>query len=137
MREPITNVKFYKYIESESDGNDYEIISIFVDQETQDKRLKNGYIHYGQHTQVHVDWIKEECTLAKVHEYEDLYRELTNTVGYKLNVLNDDFEYLLEKDINEAIREKCYITQDDSDDIHDSVYNVSSVVMGFIKEKFL
>ena len=137
MREPITNVKFYKCIESEYNEEDYEIIAIFVDQETQDSLLKNGYVHYGQHTQVHVDWIKEQCRLAKVHEYEALYRELINIVEYKLNVLNDDFEYLLEKDINEAIREKCYITQDDSDDIHDSVYNVSSVVMGFIKEKFL
>ena len=47
------------------------------------------YSHIGQHSSIHIDYIKE-CRFAFPEEYEDLKNELTNLVGYDLQVFNDD-----------------------------------------------
>lgn len=49
-----------------------------------------GYRHIGQHTSIHPDYYKS-LEKATKEQYMPLYNELTNQIGYNLNVLNSDF----------------------------------------------
>ena len=75
----ITNVKFYK--------NNDEVFAIFLDEITFEENMFSGYAHIGQHSLIHFQYIKES-EVAKKDEYIELYNELTNLIGYKLNVIN-------------------------------------------------
>ena len=44
------------------------------------------YAHIGQHSAVHLDYLKE-CTIAQKEDYLPLKTEL-ESIGYKLNILN-------------------------------------------------
>jgi hypothetical protein len=42
-----------------------------------------GYIHLGQHTPVHKDYLKDNCVLIYKEEAENLYQELKQ-IGYEI-----------------------------------------------------
>lgn len=76
-----TDVKFYE--------NNEEVYAIFIDEiNPYDGNLFIGYAHIGQHSEYHIDYIKES-KIATKEQYQDLYNELTKLIGYtNLNVLN-------------------------------------------------
>jgi len=49
-----------------------------------------SYAHIGQHSQAHKDFLNSPN--AHFNKYIDLYFELTNSVGYDLEVFNPDFD---------------------------------------------
>jgi len=70
----MTNVIFYK----ESDG---EILAYFPDIIGDSEGNKTCYVHIGQHSACHPDYVKD-LQRATPDEYKDLYNELVNQ-GYK------------------------------------------------------
>lgn len=74
-----------------------EINAIFVEQGTKDREgdiMYNGYATIGQHIEIHEDFLtngkvgKHLVEDATEDEYKELFNELTNKVGYKLEILN-------------------------------------------------
>lgn len=87
-----TNVKFYvaTYEALEKDEQPFtEVLAVFVDewQLQDDELLYDCYVHLGQHTICSQDFLREKCKKATEIEYKELFNELTNSVGYNLNVL--------------------------------------------------
>ena len=91
-----TNVQFYlaTYDANESDEQPYkEVIAVFTD--TKQDIVYNGnnddgfecYAHLGQHSTCSKSFLREICRKATKEEYQDLFNELTNNVGYNLNIL--------------------------------------------------
>lgn len=79
-----TNVKFYVH-----KGNN-ELFALFPDDiNPWDGNEFTGYAHIGQHSMINILYIKES-RVAKKSEYLELYNELTNIVGYDLNVMNNE-----------------------------------------------
>ena len=73
-----------------------EINAIFVEQGSKDREgdiMYNSYATIGQHTEIHEDFLtngkvgKHLVEDATEDEYKELFNELTNKVGYKLQVL--------------------------------------------------
>ena len=103
--EELTNVQFYlaTYEANESDEqNEREVIAVFVDEKYYSEAnigygrvtkedVENtsvGYSHLGQHCAVSQSFLAENCRkINDKEEYQDLFNELTNLVGYNLNVL--------------------------------------------------
>lgn len=85
MDSEITDVKFYIHPEYPQD-----VFGIFISEVLpyEDGNLFSGYQHIGQHGAYHIDFIKES-RIAKKMEYTELANELTNLVGYNLNILNE------------------------------------------------
>jgi len=85
-----TKVKFYI---NDTDKNfDPDVFAVFLNDIIDDVLIGNTdffdcYQHVGQHGQCHIDYIKESKVATK-EQYQDLYDELTNLVGYDLEVLN-------------------------------------------------
>ena len=88
-----TKVKFYiaTYLPMEDDEQPTkEVLAVFTDEV---QAVVNGekhllcYAHLGQHCECSVAFIKESCKEATEDEYKELFNELTNKVGYKLQVL--------------------------------------------------
>lgn len=63
-----------------------EVTAVFV--ESGNYLYKDCYAHVGQHGTCGVDWLTENCRPARYAEYIDLYTELTNRVGYQLDVMD-------------------------------------------------
>ena len=121
MNENVENVIFCK---SPLDRDFEEIYAVFNPySDNSKKNTLEGYAHIGQHTEIHTDYIRESL-IATYQEYKELYEELTNLIGYKLNVLNEDFEEYLKEKIKEELYNDIYITKDDCEDVHDSVENI-------------
>lgn len=83
-----TKVKFYvaSYAPVEEDEQPHrEVLAVFVDE------VHDGYIdcyaHLGQHSTCSNSFLRENCRIASKEEYNDLFNELTNLVGYNLEVL--------------------------------------------------
>ena len=81
-----TLVKFRKQIGGTFDG---EIVAVFP-QLLYNKRMhgtgmKQGYAHIGQHSPVHIDWVKNETEAATPEEYAALKAELEQ-IGYTLKI---------------------------------------------------
>ena len=51
-------------------------------------QTKTCYAHIGQHSACHMDYAKQS-RLATPEEYKDLYEELTNSVGYDLEIIEN------------------------------------------------
>lgn len=51
-------------------------------------QLKECYAHIGQHSACSIEYVNECKICVEKENYSDLYKELTNSVGYLLNVLN-------------------------------------------------
>lgn len=66
-----------------------EVIALFPDEVDQNNFILS-YMHVGQHSQAHKDFLNSPD--ADFSKYVDLYFELTNLVGYNLEVLNSDFD---------------------------------------------
>lgn len=81
-----TRVKFYI---NDTDKNfEPDVFAVFPDEIlTGNSNLFDCYQHVGQHGQCHIDYIKESKVATK-EQYQELYNELTNLVGYDLEVLN-------------------------------------------------
>lgn len=88
-----TNVAFYMatYEPIEADEQPYkEVIAVFIDEV---EAVVNGekhficYAHLGQHSICSQSFLAEKCRKATKEESQDLFNELTNSVGYNLNVL--------------------------------------------------
>lgn len=88
-----TNVSFYlaTYDANESDEQPYrEVIAVFVDEI---QAVVNGekhlgcYARLGQHSTCSESFLAEKCRKATKEEYQDLFNELTNSVGYNLNIV--------------------------------------------------
>lgn len=62
-----------------------EVTAVFVDYGTDGS--KECYAHNGQHGTCSVDWLKETCRPATYAEYAPLYRELTDMIGYDIEVV--------------------------------------------------
>jgi hypothetical protein len=83
-----TRVKFY--INDTDENFNPDVFAVFPDEilvVIGKPELLSGYQHVGQHGHYHIDYIKESKVATK-EQYQDLYDELTNLVGYDLEVLN-------------------------------------------------
>lgn len=77
-----TRVKFYY-----NEYND-DLFALFLDEILMNyPDTFECYSHIGQHGSVHFKYIKES-RVATFEEYQSLYNELTQLVGYNLEVLN-------------------------------------------------
>ena len=63
-----------------------EVTAVFVD--TGNFRMKECYAHMGQHGTCGVDWLADMTRPATKKEYQALFDELENAVGYNLEVLD-------------------------------------------------
>jgi hypothetical protein len=88
-----TNVAFYMatYEPIEADEQPTkEVIAVFEDDI---EGVVNGekhfscYAHLGQHSTCSEYFLAEKCRKAEKEEYQDLFNELTNNVGYNLKVV--------------------------------------------------
>lgn len=90
------------YEPNESDEQPYrEVVAVFVDEKYYSENnigygrvtkedVDNtfvGYAKLGQHCAVSNSFIAENCREATETEYRELYNELTNLVGYNLEVI--------------------------------------------------
>ena len=90
-----TNVSFYlaTYEANELDEQPYkEVIAVFVDEEENNRYGDNDkhfscYAHLGQHSTCSQSFLAQNCRKATEKEYKELFNELTNSVGYNLNVI--------------------------------------------------
>lgn len=86
-----TEVKFYvATYEANEYGEQYEeVIAVFVDEWMlqDDELIFDCYVHTGQHSTCSQDFLRENCRKAKKEEYQDLFNELENLVGYNLKVI--------------------------------------------------
>jgi predicted DNA-binding WGR domain protein len=83
-----TAVKFY--MSKQTEDFDPEVYAVFIEEVNPfDANLFDSYAHVGQHGQCHINYIKES-TQATKEQYQKLYDELTNLIGYDLFVLNED-----------------------------------------------
>jgi hypothetical protein len=84
----ITNVAFY--IASYS-ADFTEVLAVFVDEietnKTKDDVYFSCYARLGQHSTCSQSFIAENCRKASQEEYQELFNELENLVGYKLKVV--------------------------------------------------
>jgi hypothetical protein len=100
----VTNVQFYIATYPGFEGDEQptkEVLAVFVDEKyySEDnigygrvtkKDVENtfvGYVHNGQHTAVCKEFIVQNCRKASQEEYQELFNELENLVGYNLNVI--------------------------------------------------
>ena len=65
---------------------DWDIIAFFPDLEANFGRVV-CYEHMGQHGEADILFYKYDTKKATPEEYADLYRELTDLVGYDLKVM--------------------------------------------------
>lgn len=92
------------------DGDIYDVAPIFVDfvwETSEDENIEDDvlavfpeidegnnrcqcYRHIGQHGACDIDYYKSLAKATK-EQYMDLYNELTDLIGYNLNVMNTDF----------------------------------------------
>jgi hypothetical protein len=83
-----TNVAFY--IASYS-ADFTEVLAVFVDEietnKPKDDVYFSCYAHLGQHSTCSQSFIAENCRKATQEEYQELFNELENSVGYKLKVV--------------------------------------------------
>ena len=63
-----------------------EVTAVFVD--TGNFRMKECYAHCGQHGTCGVDWVADSMRPATKKEYQELFDELENCVGYNLEVID-------------------------------------------------
>lgn len=82
MKEKV-KVKFL--IEGENGDSTFEIIAVFP--EIRDGDFLMCYAHLGQHSNAHIDYVNE-LKPATAQQYRELESELTNLVGYDLEILN-------------------------------------------------
>lgn len=82
------DVKFYLH------GKDKEIVAVFPNLVWNRDGDLTCYVHNGQHGAITKGFIKS-LRLAKPSEYEDLQKELTDMVGYDLNILNTNYKRLI------------------------------------------
>jgi len=88
-----TNVEFYvaTYEANESDEQPYkEVIAVFVDEieaVVNGEKHFSSYAHLGQHCTCSQSFLRENCKKATEQEYKELFNELTNSVGYKLEIV--------------------------------------------------
>lgn len=83
-----TRVRFY--INDTDENFNPDVFAVFPDDIlTGNPSMFACYQHVGQHGLCHIDYIKESKVATK-EQYQDLYDELTNLVGYNLEVLNKD-----------------------------------------------
>lgn len=61
---------------------DYDVIAFFPDEEANYGKIL-CYEHMGQHSEADILYYKYETKKATPEEYADLYRELTELVGYE------------------------------------------------------
>lgn len=66
-----------------------EVTAVFVD--SGNYKMKECYVHEGQHSVCAVDWVNDECRPAKYAEYKPLMDELQNLVGYNLEVVDGEW----------------------------------------------
>lgn len=62
-----------------------EVTAVFTD--SGNYKMKDCYAHEGQHGVCAVDWVDEECRPATYDEYKALYDEMTDLVGYDIEVV--------------------------------------------------
>ena len=86
--EPKTIVVFRK--ENETG----EILAVFVEENYYhyDSSSKTCYAHIGQHSACNLDYVAIETVEATPEEYKDLADELTNSIGYNLDI-QQDYQY--------------------------------------------
>lgn len=88
----ITNVEFYvaTYEANESDEQPFkEVVAVFVDEKlvTDKDTMFDCYAHLGQHSICSQSFLRENCRKANETEYENLFNELENVVGYNLKIV--------------------------------------------------
>lgn len=84
-----TNVQFYiaTYEALEDDEQPFtEVLAVFTD-ELGNSGNYSCYSAIGQHSICSQSFLAENCRKATETEYKELFNELTNSVGYNLNVL--------------------------------------------------
>ena len=76
----LTKVKFL------IDVNGGTVFALFPDQVyARDPKIVTCYTHIGQHSACSLSYASE-CKEATVKQYADLYYELTNCIGYNLDI---------------------------------------------------
>jgi hypothetical protein len=91
----ITNVAFYiaSYPADEVDEQPFtEVLAVFVDEiemyKPKDDTYFSCYARLGQHSTCSQSFLAENCRKATQEEYQELFNELENSVGYKLKVIS-------------------------------------------------
>jgi hypothetical protein len=67
-----------------------EVIAVFVDEiqaVINSEIYYSSYAHFGQHSDCSQSFLRENCRKARKEEYQDLFNELENVVGYNLKVV--------------------------------------------------
>ena len=85
-----TNVQFYvaTYEAIEEDEQPFkEVLAVFVDEAEGIKDLFSCYAHLGQHSICSQSFLEEKCKKATKEQYQELFNELENQVGYNLKVI--------------------------------------------------
>ena len=74
---------------SEDENIEDDVLAVFPEIDEGDNRCQ-CYRHIGQHGACDIDYYKSLAKATK-EQYMDLYNELTDLIGYNLNVMNTDF----------------------------------------------
>lgn len=87
-----TNVEFYvaTYEANELDEQPYkEVIAVFTDTKNSfnNETYFECYAHLGQHSNCSLSFLRENCKKATKEEYQELFNELNNSVGYNLEIV--------------------------------------------------
>jgi len=88
-REPKTIVVFRKFNEG-----GHEIIAMFPEEEYYhyESSYKQSYMHIGQHGACDIGLLHSGTKEATPEEYKDLADELTNSIGYNLDI-QQNYQY--------------------------------------------
>ncbi len=72
----------------ETENTSSECIAFFPDSENANPDYIGSYMHVGQHSDAHIDFMKE-CKTAKYIDWRPLYNELSG-LGYNMSVISID-----------------------------------------------
>jgi len=64
-----------------------EVIAVFIPEILSKMDEFECYAHFGQHSTCSQSFLRENCRKATEAEYQDLFNELENSVGYNLKVI--------------------------------------------------
>jgi hypothetical protein len=86
----VTNVQFYIATYPGYEGDEQprkEVLAVFTEQPEDDGECYYCYTHIGQHSICSQSFLAESCRKASQEEYQELFNELENLVGYNLKVI--------------------------------------------------
>ena len=81
-----TKVTRVKFLMDKTEDNTGDVFALFPDLVyNREPSIVTCYAHIGQHSACSLEYASE-CKEATVKQYKDLYNELTNCIGYNLDI---------------------------------------------------